>query len=741
MRKRIPILYVIQTLKGFGGTEKHLCELVKRLDKNRYEPIVCCFESGKGKMVQELRKIGIETIVLPIKKIYGFGTLRYGFRLRNFIKQKQIKIVQSFHVNADLYIPLVAKLSGIPVVVSSRRDLGFDRKKQHSIIQRFVNIFVDKIIVNSEAVKNRLIEQENVNSNKINIIYNGVDLEYFRQDRNTQQIRERFGIAPSEFVVGSIANFNPIKGGNFFLETCYLLLKEGINVKFLLIGAGPLLKKYEDMVGRLAISQKVIFTGNIKNVNELLSIMDISVNSSLSEGFSNTILESMAAGKPVVATNVGGNPEAVINGKTGLLVPSKDSKALTEAILYLLKNRKISQNMGIAGRKRAEQFLTIERMIKDMDTLYNALLEEKLVQKVLPNFNIIKEKFSKLFKIILSAILYYSRIVILFERLKSRRGIKILSYHKISDNYPDWLDLSTKVSTFEIHLDYLKKYYHIISLKEAINLLETKQKIYERAIVITFDDGYKCIYKNAFPLLKKYKIPATIFLTVNPPEYKEPLWFECVVYAINNTSRKTLNLEPLGLKKYLIDTLKEKKGTTEQIVAYAKKLDKKDRENLIQTIFKELQANLYDSKITDEMLSWEEIKEMKESGLSIGIHTMSHSILTNISLEEARYEICQSKKIVEERIGEQVHFFAYPNGGWNDFNSDIINLLKNNQFSCACTLVNGTNNTNLFTLRRTNIYEGLTTDMLGSFFKPLFVTEISGILHLFRKFIKRKSRI
>ncbi|MHA1344597.1 MAG: polysaccharide deacetylase family protein, partial [Promethearchaeota archaeon] len=462
---------------------------------------------------------------------------------------------------------------------------------------------------------------------------------------------------------------------------------------------------------------------------------------SLSEGFLNSILESMAAGKPVVATDVGGNSEAVIDGETGLLVPPEDSKTLAKAILYLLKNKKISRNMGFAGRKRVEQFFAIERMIKDMDALYNVLLKEKLVQKVLPNFNIIKEKFSKLFKIILSAILYYSRIIILFERLNLCRGIRILSYHKINDDYPNWLNLNTKVSTFEKQMAYLKKHYHILSLKEAINLLETKQKIHDNIITVTFDDGYKCIYKNVFPLLKKYKIPATIFLTVNPPEYKEPLWFEYVIYAINNTSRKTLDLEPVGLRKYLIDTLEEKKGVIEQVVTYVKKLDKKDREDFFQFMFKELQINLNDLKIKDEILSWKEIKEMKESGLLIGVHTMSHSILTNIALEEAEYEIRQSKKIVEERIGEKTHFFAYPNGGWNDFNDDIINILKNNQFLCACTLVNGINNTDLFTLRRINIYEGLTTDISGLFYKPLFVAEISGILHLFRRLIKRKPRI
>ncbi len=742
---KITVLYIIDNFAELAGAEKNLFDIATRLNPQRYKAIVMCFKGGE--LVDLLRSKGIEIIDLKLKKIYTLRALIKAIGIYKLIKQRNVKIVVTYHKGSDFLGGGIAKLAGVSAIISNRRDMGYNLRKRHFFIYKLINnVIFTKIIAVSDAVKNMIIEKQNASPEKIITIYNGVEMNRFFKKTDGVKLKEEFRIEPTAPVVGIIAGIRRIKGHRYFIEAAASVLKEMPDVRFLIVGHIWETEVLGDnpitLVKELGIDDSVIFTGKRSDIPEIFSLMNVSVLSSLSEGFSNAIIESMAAGKPVVATNVGGNREAIMNGETGLLVPPKDSNSLAEAILYLLKDKDLAQQMGLAGRKRVEDLFNIKRMIADIEAIYDVVFENKLEAKRASRKKLIRSKFLKLFKTIFAEIAYCLGLITLFHKLKSFNGIKILSYHKISDDYPDYLNLNAKVSSFEKQMQYLRKHYNIISLQEATNLLNVKSVIPEKTIVITFDDGYKCLYKNAFPILKKYRIPATIFLTVEPIEYGAPLWFEQIAYMFNKTPRRTVNLEPFGLRKYLLETLDEKKEAIYEIVSHAKKLNKKQKEVFIKFLSKELLVDPDDLRAKNNILSWEEIREMKKEGISFGVHTMTHSILTGIPFEEAEYEICQSKKIIEERLGEKAHFFAYPNGRWNDFNNDIINLLKNNQFSCACTLISGTNNTDLFALKRINIHEGITTNIFGLFYKPLFAAEVSGIFtHLFRRFLRKEVAV
>jgi len=172
-----------------------------------------------------------------------------------------------------------------------------------------------------------------------------------------------------------IANFNfEIKGHRYFMEAAKSVLEKVPDVEFLLIGDGPLRSKYEEMARSLGVEKKVCFLGRRNDIPSILSVLSVSVLSSISEGLSNVVLESMAAGRPVVATRVGGNPELVINGTTGYLVPPADSEALTEAVVALLKNPAKARSMGVAGKKLVEEKFTVEAMVKGYENLYQSLM-------------------------------------------------------------------------------------------------------------------------------------------------------------------------------------------------------------------------------------------------------------------------------------------------------------------------------------------------------------------------------
>ncbi len=340
----------------------------------------------------------------------------------------------------------------------------------------------------------------------------------------------------------------------------------------------------------------------------------------------------------------------------------------------------------------------------------------------------------RLFKTLFSAVLYYSGLIYLYRKISSklvrRNDIKILAYHKISDDLPNYLGLNTTIAGFEKQIRYLKQHYNVISLSDAVDLIQSGEKLSEDVVVITFDDGYKDNYTNAFPIIKKYNIPVTIFLAAGLIGSKRNLWFGNITEMLTGTTKNSIDLEIFGLGKYPIDRLKQKEKAIITIIKYAKKLRKEEIQSLIKCISEKLEINYSES---EQMLSWDEIIEMKKNGVSFGTHTMTHTILTNISLKESEYEIVESKRLIEERLKAKVSFLSYPNGSAADFNKEIIKILKDNGFSCACTLVSGANNTDLFALKRRCMTVGVSKGVFGYFSKSLFAVEMAGIFNFLRK--------
>lgn len=737
--KKITVLYIIDGFIDMAGSERNLFEIVTHLDKNKYKAIVW-YLRGKDS-IDEFNHSGIQTRNLQIKKIYGLNMIKKSIQLINFIKKERVQIVVTYHKSSDFWGGIIARLAGVPVVISSRRDMGHNLKKRHFFLYKLINnLIFDKIITVSDAVKNMLIKKQNALSKKIITIYNGVDLQKFSGDFCINRIKNDLKLDLNKPIVGILADLRRIKGHKYFLEAAYIILKRIPDVQFLIVGWQDdidYVLELKEFAQALGIKQNVIFTGSRLDVREMLSIMDISVISSLKEGFSNAILESMSMGKPVVATNVGGNPEAIVDGNSGFLVPPKDARSLANAICCILENKQLAKDMGIVGRKRTEDIFSLQEMIDKTEKLYDVELKKKTskgktLNRILKNSEI-RTKIIRLFKTSLSAVLYYLGMIYLFRKISSRllgkNNVKILAYHKINDDSPNYLGLSVTVSSFEKQIKYLKRNYDLISLDEAVHLIQTKQKFLKDTMVITFDDGFKDNYINAFPIIKKYNIPATIFLAVEPVGFKKNLWFENIIDMITKTNKDSIDLKAFGLVKYLIKTIKQKEKVVTTIIKYAKQLDKVKRQKLIKYISKELEVNADES---NQMLSWEEIIEMKENSVSFGAHTMSHSILTTIPIKETEYEILESKRVIEEKLKQKVSFFAYPNGSAKDFNQEIIEILKNSGFSCACTLIAGVNNTDIFTLRRRCMSENFSKGVLGSFSKSLFAVEMAGVFDFLR---------
>ncbi len=703
---RTTILYITDVFYRMAGAERNLFEVVTRLDPQKYRPIVMCFEGGGS--ADLLRKKGVEVIDLQLKKIYSPRAILKAFGIFKLLRQKNVKIVVTYHESSDFLISIIAKLAGIPVIISSRRDMGYKLKPRHIRIYKFINKLFDKIITVSDAVKNTIFEKEDAFWHKLVTIHNGVELEKFNISPDKNIIKESLGLNNKMPVVGILAALRPIKGHKYFLEAASLILKELPETYFLIVG-WPENEKYynelKEIAKQLKIEKNVLFIGGRTDTAEILSIIDISVLSSINEGFPNAVLESMAAGKPVVATDSGGTREAVIEGKTGLLVPPSDSEALGKAILKLLRNQDLADCMGKEGRNLVKKEFSMEKMLRTLENLYQSLLFEKERMKEFTpqGISLLSKTLSIKVKFMIKAAVHYLKTSFLISRIfHYKNSIKILAYHRVNNDYFDPLSMNIEISTFEKQVRYIKKYYKIIPLSKAVEILKKHKKIPKNLVVLTFDDGYKDFYLNAYPILSKYKIPATLFLSIGAIEEKDALWFDAIVSAVKITQKRYLDLEKYGFKKFIIDSIDKKKDAIQQIVYCLKKSPLNERNNILSYLLKELACDSKKVDLSYPLLDWEDIKAMSKNGVTFGSHGMTHTILRYLTEEEIENEIATSREIIKNKTGLDIQFFSYPNGGVGDFNQNIECLLKKHNYIAACTLINDNNtlHSNLFTLKR-----------------------------------------
>jgi len=286
-----------------------------------------------------------------------------------------------------------------------------------------------------------------------------------------------------------------------------------------------------------------------------------------------------------------------------------------------------------------------------------------------------------------------------FIQKRRSRNFQILSYHRVN-NDRDPFFRAVSVDVFEKQMEYLVSHFHVCSLEEAVERMKSKD-IPDNTIVITLDDGYKDNYLNAFPIFKKLSMPATIFLATDSIGSGRILWHDRVFSAFRQTKEHFLAWYESNSKGYPLRTLQEKLFAQKEVLKFLRSLDDDKRLFWIDHLVEKLKVE--DRKeVPDLMLTWDEVKLMHNYGISFGSHTVTHPILSRLSVDKAQEEIEKSKKSIEEKLGAPVKTFAYPNGSKEDFNRVTKNLLKEAGYICAVTTVFGTNESDqdLFELRR-----------------------------------------
>jgi len=376
--EKINIMYIIDCLSGIGGTENHLSYLTTMLDKEKFNFIVVIFDLGENQIVEKMREEGVPMVHIPVGRYYTYNAIKQAFRLSKIIKQNEIDIVQTFHFKSDFYGALVAHFSGVRHIISSRRDIGGIKKKWHIFLTRKIDRFVEGYIVPCNAIGKVIVKKEKILSSKIQNIYNGTNIEAFSPSDTMAvvQTRRQLGLSESDFIIGTVAQFRPEKGYDIFFKAIEKTKARIKELKVIVIGGGPLFDYYSNYVKDKGLAGQVILTGQTGKVEQYLKILDIAcLVPTKNEGFSNSILEKMATGLPLIVSDVGGNAEAVLDGYNGKVISPNNVDELVDAVVELYNNAHKMKDMGKKSRQRVEKLFTLKNMIENHEKYYEKILK------------------------------------------------------------------------------------------------------------------------------------------------------------------------------------------------------------------------------------------------------------------------------------------------------------------------------------------------------------------------------
>jgi glycosyltransferase involved in cell wall biosynthesis len=343
--------------------------------------------SRTGELMAEIDEAGVPVAEYRIRRLYGPGAMRQQARLASYLVRHQVRLIHTHGFYANTFALPPAWLARTPVRIASIRDDGSVWTPAQRAVDRVACRMADCTVVNAEMIRRRLV-REGWRDEQIAVIPNGVDTRRFQVRSAPTGLREELGLSPTAPLIGVLARLAPSKGLEVFIEAARLVADRFAEARFLIVGdegapnegapTGGYRQTLERHAERLGLADRVIFTGFRLDVPEVLSELAISVLPSVTgEGLPNSVLESMAAGVAVVATNSGGTKEAIADGETGVLVPPTDVSALAQAMARLLADSALREGYGAAGRRRIADRFSQERMAHEMQALYTRLLEAR----------------------------------------------------------------------------------------------------------------------------------------------------------------------------------------------------------------------------------------------------------------------------------------------------------------------------------------------------------------------------
>jgi L-malate glycosyltransferase len=369
------VLHLITRLP-VGGAERLLVDIASQLDRNRYESVVCCIQE-KGELAQELEALGIPVLCLNRMRSKRFD-LRAVADLIGLIRARRISLVHCHLYHANLYGRLAALVARVPAIATVHNT--YVRRKLHRrLLNNLLSRGSARVIAVSEEIRRDLLRYDGIAPDRIVMIQNGIDLRRVETQMTRLQARERLGISAEEFTIGCIGRLEEQKGHRYLLEALAMLEEDQTlagRTRVLLVGDGRLQRELKERASALGVAGKVSFLGTRRDIAEILKALDLVVMPSLWEGLSVAMLEAMAAGLPLVISDVGGVSQALGNNEYGLKVAPADPAGLAGAIRLLAGDPGRRASLGRLAKQRVLAEFSAEAMLAKLGLVYEDALRK-----------------------------------------------------------------------------------------------------------------------------------------------------------------------------------------------------------------------------------------------------------------------------------------------------------------------------------------------------------------------------
>ena len=387
--RKLKVAFIIDEY-GIGGTERQLGLLMDGMDQSKFDVSLFFLRNNDG---GDGGIGGTKAQVIGVRSLCSLGGMKKIFEFSRLLSKNQFDIVQTFFQDSTLFGILAARLAGIKKIFVSVRDMRFWATPVMSAVHKLVTLLADGVVVNSNAVKESL--KGRVFYRKVFVIHNGIEIgDHFRANEASKKwVTHEFNLTDSAPIVVLVANCNrKVKRVDLLIEAIPSVLRS-VKAYFLIVGDGHMRPSLEKRVSELGVEIWVRFAGQRHDVEEILSGCDLALNTSDSEGFSNSVMEAMRAGLPVIASDIAGNRELVEDGQNGLFFAPGDPQDLARKISILVFDRELRGKLGVDGCNRIKQEFRIDKMVKKYEEFYLSLMnapshESRLNNELLHNRNL-----------------------------------------------------------------------------------------------------------------------------------------------------------------------------------------------------------------------------------------------------------------------------------------------------------------------------------------------------------------
>ena len=655
----VRVMHVVQAL-GLAGTEYGVIKLSNQMDPGRIRSSICC-------LVQ--RSVETEPLVSEMVPVHVLNKkagldMRIVARLSTIIRQEAIDVIHSRNWPTFLYSVLAGRLCGIPVVHSEHgRETRTAGTRRLEACRRLAK-WVDRVITVNDEIACDIENHWMLRPERITMIRNGVDLDAFVHHDEPNLARKEFRWTDRELVLLNVGGFRPVKDHSTLLRAFARLLENIPNARLLIVGTdwgSGERQRMEQLASELQISRQVHFAGVRYDVPKLQTLCDVYVNSSLFEGMSNTILEAMAASKPVVASSVGGNQELVRDGETGLLFSAGDAEELARKLTFLLQRKDLRLEMGAAGRRVVETYHSMANMLEKYAETYSEVHLRAKLRRNSGAREHIKRALSRSVK--------WSGLNWMRRSLHPH-ALTILTYHRVLP-LRQALDYAFQGmvmprDVFEAQIAHVAREYDVVTLSDGVKELR-QGRLNRGLLAITFDDGYCDNYDHAAPILAKYKVPATFFLATGAIDHSMRLWWDDVADAVKKlliagSIERAQAVVPDSIGRVLARLLHgdSSQVVSQSLVSLLNAADASQRKQVIGALLSV--ADLKVSERPDLMMTWEQVQEMQRAGMEFGAHTVTHAFIDELDEQSARNEISGSASRLTDKLAVPARGFAFPRG-------------------------------------------------------------------------------